>query len=65
MVAGELSDALLDQLAALSSEVFLPLIANNRAPLAAVPEVVVKSVAEGMHKFVASGRWKRWDRVRG
>lgn len=56
MVVGELSDALLDQLSALSSEVFLPLIAGGRAPpLAAMPEVMAKGVAEGMHKFVASG----------
>ncbi len=55
MVSGELSDALLDQLSALSSEVFLPLIANNNLPMAGAPAAAVKGVADGMHKFVASG----------
>lgn len=55
VVSGELSDALLDQLSALSSEVFLPLISNNNLPMAAAPPAAVKGVAEGMHKFVASG----------
>ena len=56
VVSGELSDALLDQLSALSTEVFLPLIASNNAPKAA-PAAAIKGVAEGMHKFVASGAW--------
>lgn len=55
VVSGELSDALLDQLSALSSEVFLPLISSNKLPMAATPAAAVKGVAEGMHKFVASG----------
>jgi hypothetical protein len=54
VVSGELSDALLDQLSALSSEVFLPMVAAS-AGSGGAPEVVAKGVAEGMHKFVASG----------
>ena len=66
MVAGELSDALLDQLSALSAEVFLPLLAGGNLPMqggGALPEVVARSVAESMHKFVASG--KGWGGKRG
>lgn len=55
VVSGELSDAVLDQLSVLSQGVFLPLISNNNLANGATPEVVVKSVAETMHKFVASG----------
>lgn len=55
VVSGELSDALLDQLSVLSSEVFLPLIVNNNIPGSPAPEVVVKTLTDSMHKFVASG----------
>lgn len=66
VVSGELSDSLLDQLSALSSEVFLPLLASNRPPaLASAPEVVAKGVAEGMQKFVASGAWGVQGQMRG
>ncbi len=57
MVCGELSDALLDQLSALSSEVFLPLLANRSNAEKALPEVVAKSVTDGLQKFVATGEW--------
>lgn len=60
VVCGELSDALLDQLSALSSEVFLPLLAN-RANAAgaekALPKVVAKGLTDGLQKFMATGSW--------
>lgn len=61
LIAGELSDAPLDQLAALSSSVFLPLIrsAVRGTPgavgsQAALPEVVAKGLSDGLQRFVAS-----------
>ena len=55
VVYGELSDAVLDQLSALSQGVFLPLISNNNVANCSTPEVVVKNIVNSMHKFVASG----------
>lgn len=61
ILCGELaSDVLLDQLSALSSEVFLPLIANRSNTSGgtekSVPEVVAKNVVDGLQKFVATGQ---------
>ena len=63
VVSGELSDAVLDQLSALSEGVFLPLISHNNLENGATPEVVVKNIADSMHKFVASGESKRVGRL--
>ncbi|KAL4450636.1 hypothetical protein ABPG77_000992 [Micractinium sp. CCAP 211/92] len=54
VVFGELSEAVLDQLSALSQGIFLPLISNNNLAHGATPEVVVKNIATSMQKFVAS-----------
>ena len=67
VVCGELSDALLDQLSALSSEVFLPLLSNRGNAEKALPEVVARGVADGMKKFVATGgqgRAQHWGGTR-
>lgn len=63
MVCGELSDALLDHLSALSSEVFLPLISGRGGNAEkALPGVVAKGVTDSLQKFVVTGGWLcRWD----
>ncbi len=55
VVWGELSEALLDQLSALSSEVFLPLLSNRTNTEKVLPEVVAKSVTDGLQRFAATG----------
>ena len=56
VVWGELSEALLDQLSALSSEVFLPLLYNRTNTEKVLPEVVAKSVTDGLQRFAATGK---------
>ena len=55
VVWGELSEALLDQLSALSSEVFLPLLYNRTNTEKVLPEVVARSVTDGLQRFAATG----------
>ena len=54
VLAGELSEAPLDQLAALSSGVFLPLIISRTRANGALPDVVAKGLTDGLLKFVAT-----------
>ena len=65
-MCGELSDAPLDQLAALSTQVFMPLLgggASGGGGSSPLPEVVAQGLAEGMTKFAAMG--ERWRGVVG
>ena len=53
LIAGELSTALLELLSSLSNEVFLPFISSTSLSL--MPQMVLKSIGDGIHKLTASG----------